>query len=172
MNAESVLSFAQPRLRERAVAHAAIADLESRMLVCLVRSDEPRRDRFICGIQEWARMVEVAVIFGWQQLGTTYLRNVPAAKTGPAQIARHDYIPGDIRDPKVVEGSDAMAWAVALITARRSPYLSNMLRATDEVSSARMRAQTLAAATPFTNVVDQFTRYAFGGAFSFARNAA
>jgi hypothetical protein len=172
MIAESVaLSSAPSWLRRPDIARGAVASVESRMLVCLVRPDDHRRDRFICGIEEWARLVEVAVVFGWKQLGTTYLRSsVPPAKTESSQIMRHDYIPGDIRDPKVVDGSDAMAWAVALGTARRSPHLSNMLRATDEVTSARMRAHALAARTPFTNVVDEFTRYAFGGTFSFVRN--
>jgi len=121
-------------------------------------STEPGgRDRFACSLSSWNLLLQVAESFGWKQRGTSYSSSRPAFIESPV---RHDYQPGDSRDQKRVEMSDALSWAIALNEARHSPHLAAMIAAStiDEAVDA-----------PFSVVMDEFIAYAFGGAFSFAR---
>jgi len=127
--------------------------------VSMVRaSTEPGgRDRFACSLPAWNLLLQVAEAFGWKPRGTSYSSSRPAFIESPV---RHDYQPGDSRDQKRVEMSDSLSWAMALNEARHSPHLSAMIAAStvdDEVDA------------PFAVVMDEFIAYAFGGAFSFAR---
>lgn len=126
--------------------------------VSMVRaSTEPGgRDRFACSQPAWNLLLQVAEAFGWKPRGTSYSSSRPAFIESPV---RHDYQPGDSRDQKRVEMSDSLSWAIALNEARHSPRLAAMVA-----------ASTIDAAdAPFNIVMDEFIAYAFGGAFSFAR---
>jgi len=148
---------------------------EAPLRVSLVRGlgRQGQRDRFTCDLSAWDLMLEVAVSFGWKQRGTTYAPSgFPAANNHVAadSVSRHDYQPGDSRDPKCVDSVDAIAWAAALSAAHRSPHLAGMLKSTLATASARS-AQRWATAysSPFDIVMDGFTAYAFAGEFEFAR---
>lgn len=128
------------------------------------------RDRFSCSSATWELLVEIAKTFGWKPRGATYLPARVADHSDTA--ARHDYQPGDRQDYKRVEADDAIAWAVALSEARRSPHLIAMVGARpgpavldDRASAGEMQS----AHAPFAVIMDEFIEYAFGGAFSFAR---
>lgn len=139
-------------------------------VVSMVRdSREPGgRDRFACSLSVWTLLLQVAESFGWKPRGTSYSSSRPAFIES---AVRHDYQPGDARDQKLVEVADAVAWAMALKEARDSPHLLAMLNATSVVGGATDKATDIATAgnAPFEVVMDEFIAYAFGGAFSFAR---
>ncbi|HEY6643265.1 hypothetical protein [Povalibacter sp.] len=143
--------------------------------VSLFRSLDNRdhRDRFVCDLVAWELLLQVAVSFGWDQHGTTYVgAGFPTtkhrARTEP--VARHDYQPGDARDSKCVESVDAIAWASALSAAQRSPHLASMLEATISTASGRSGTRWATGPdSPFLTVMEGFTAYAFAGAFEFAR---
>ena len=143
--------------------------------VSLVRGLDKRgqRDRFICDLTAWNLLLEVAVSFGWKQCGTTYaIAGFPAANDHAAaeSAARHNYQPGDSRDPKCVDSLDAIAWAAALSAAHRSPHLAGMLEATLTTAFERSGLRwAVPHSSPFTIVMDGFISYAFAGAFEFAQ---
>jgi hypothetical protein len=143
--------------------------------VSLVRGINKRgqRDRFVCDLTAWDLLLAVAVSFGWKQRGTTYTvtglpsTNPPGAAEG---VARHNYHPGDSRDPKCVDSVDAIAWAAALSAAQRSPHLTGMLEATLTTAAERSGLRWAPVHnSPFDIVMAGFTTYAFSGAFEFAR---
>lgn len=176
MSAESASIFPAERWRHVQRGNPLdIGRIESRVMVALSRKSDARgcRDRFVCDIATWSLLLEVAVVFGWKQRGTTYLRTGALRHTkssGDLPMTRHDYVPGDPRDPKYVDGVDAMAWSLALSSGRRSPYLSRMLVTPNEAGAKRFRAGSSATGAPFTILLDEFSRYAFGGSFSFSKS--
>jgi hypothetical protein len=149
--------------------------VEEAVRVTLLRGIDKRgqRDRFFCDLTAWDLLLEVAASFGWKPRGTTYVAaGFPAAnRPGATDSApRHDYQPGDARDPKRVDSVDAIAWAAALSAAHRSPHLTGMLDATLTTASARPGLRWATEhSSPFVTVMDGFTAYAFAGAFEFAR---
>lgn len=135
-------------------------------------SAEPgARDRFTCGQDEWALLLQVAESFGWKPRGTVY---EPTRGSSPtSSTVRHDYLAGGERDRKLVEVADAIALAAALSEARRSPHLRAMLSATSDstgASSGASSVETQEASERFDAVMGEFIDYAFGGAFFFARS--
>jgi hypothetical protein len=152
-----------------------VRSAEAPLRVNLVRrlAKRGQRDRFICDLAAWDLMLEVAISFGWKQRGTTYaVAGFPAANNHVAadSVTRHNYQPGDSRDPKCVESVDAIAWAAALSAANRSPHLAGMLEATLTTASARSAVRWATVhSSPFDIVMSRFTAYAFGGEFEFAR---
>ncbi|HEY5807847.1 MAG TPA: hypothetical protein VIT67_07755 [Povalibacter sp.] len=154
--------------------HPLARSAEAPVHVSLVRGINKRgqRDRFVCDLTAWDLLLEVAVSFGWKQRGTTYtVAGLPATNhPGAAEVARHNYHPGDSRDPKCVDNVDAIAWAAALSAAHRSPHLAGMLEATLTTASERSGLRWAALHnSPFVIVMAGFTAYAFSGAFEFAR---
>jgi hypothetical protein len=126
------------------------------------------RDRFACSLSVWTLLLQVAESFGWKPRGTSYASDRPAFIES---TVRHDYQPGDTRDQKRVEATDALGWAMALNEARHSPHLPAMLNATSVVEYATAGTQSTVdgpAAASFAQVLDEFVAYAFGGAFFFA----
>lgn len=176
MNAvTSILPLVQWEQHAPLVIRPLTRSAEAPLRVSLVRGSSRRgqRDRFICDLEAWNLMQEVAVSFGWKQRGTTYaVAGFPAANNHVAadSIRRHDYQPGDSRDPKCVESIDAIAWAAALSAALQSPHLAGMLEATLATAAARsaMRWAT-AHSSPFKVVMHGFIAYAFAGEFEFAQ---
>lgn len=161
--------------RTPVAVHPMTRSVQEPVRVSLLRNIDKRgqRDRFSCDLTAWDLLLEVAVSFGWKQRGTTYVAaGFPAANRPGATdpVTRHDYQPGDTRDPKCVDSVDAIAWAAALSAAHRSPHLAGMLDATMITASARsgLRWATLHG-SPFVSVMDGFTAYAFAGSFEFAR---
>lgn len=139
------------------------------VLVSLVRLHDRRSDsdRFVCDGADWNLMLEVAVSFGWKQRGTTYLPQHFSSTNAAAssRMTRHDYRPGDAGDPKYVDNIDAIAWAAALSTGCRSPYLPGMLAAVQASDFSGTRQHDPA----FDAIMKNFTQYAFGGGFAFSR---
>ncbi|MBL8265689.1 hypothetical protein [Steroidobacter sp.] len=81
---------------------------------------------FSCALPDWNFIVELGQTFGWQPAGTTYLpQQGQRARLNPI---KHDYQPGDSQDRKRVEAHDSEHWSVALAGAKRSPFISAMLR--------------------------------------------
>ncbi len=152
-----------------------IRSVEAPSHVSLVRglAGRGQHDRFFCDLSAWDLMLEVAVSFGWKQRGTTYAPGgFPAANNHVAadSVTRHNYQPGDSRDPKCVDSVDAIAWAAALSAAHRSPHLAGMLEATLMLPAARNRLRwATVRGSPFATVMDNFTTYAFAGEFEFSR---
>lgn len=128
------------------------------------------RDRFTCSCAAWELLIELGQAFGWKPRGAMYLPAAISSRSPP--VLRHDYQPGDPKDYKQVEAEDAVAWAVALSEARRSPHLAAMLgaRPGPSILSGETSAEQLSSANaPFSTTLDEFIEYAFGGAFVFAR---
>ncbi len=146
--------------------------LEVPELVSLVRLHDRRseHDRFVCDSGAWNVLLDVAVSFGWKQRGTTYLPSgfSTASMSAVSRMTRHDYRPGDARDPKCVDNIDAIAWAAALSTGSLSSHLPGMLTATHRVDAGSAPEPRIAG-TAFAIVMKDFTQYAFGGAFAFSR---
>lgn len=89
-------------------------------------SREPSADQFTCSLPDWNFMRDLGQTFGWHPVGTTYLpQQGQRARHNPI---KHDYQPGDSQDRKRVEAADSAQWAEALEIARRSPFISGMLR--------------------------------------------
>lgn len=120
------------------------------------------RDLFACSMIEWTFMQQVARTFGWQPHGTTF--ELPSDSNSQVAATR-DYEPGAASDRKLVTADDALAWARTLEEARRSPHFQAMIsaeltrRTTDDPT-----AQSIA------DALDEFIQYAYGGAFTFARD--
>jgi hypothetical protein len=119
------------------------------------------RDRFSCPLPIWEFLWELGRAFGWHPIGTTYV--MPANSTVGVP-ARRDYHPGTSQDHKLVAAEDAVAWARALDAAKVSPYLAAMIeaRAVALPSSGKPDAELL------PGVLEEFTEFAYGGAFEFA----
>jgi hypothetical protein len=123
--------------------------------------EEGGRDLFSCSTFEWSLLHELATTFGWKPLGTTY--PLPA-RSKITVLARHDYQPGAPSDIKHVERSDAAQWARSLEGAKQSGHLKAILDARSGPGSAESPYDPGALAT----LVDEFTQYAYGGAFDFS----
>jgi hypothetical protein len=118
------------------------------------------RNRFSCSLVAWEFLRELGETFGWRPQGTTYTAS-PAAKIEAA--ARRNYEPGEALDQKRIEADDALAWASALEMARTSAHLPAILSA-----RAAAKSGVEASAETLSNVLEEFTEYAYGGAFVFA----
>jgi hypothetical protein len=117
--------------------------------------DPGERHRYSCSLEQWTLMLELGKEFGWRAHGATYLRR-PASLRGSASM-RHNYIPGDSRDAKCVDGKDAAAFAASLERAHRSPHFGALTRQTAQVVP-----------TSFEEMLGGFIAYATAGEFSFA----
>lgn len=83
-------------------------------------------DQFSCTLTDWNFIRDLGLTFGWRPTGTTYLpQQGQRARHNPI---KHDYQPGDSQDRKRVEAEDAEQWAAALDAAKRSRFISGMLR--------------------------------------------
>jgi hypothetical protein len=158
MSATAVSIATRPWRPASSMPRLAMHRAESRVLIERIPGGRHgHRDQLACDTGAWALLLEVGRAFGWHQLGTTYVRSGPRSVTAPSNDAtRHDYVPGDARDRKLVDAGDAIAWSLALSAAQRSPYLPGMLGAAPLRSS-------------FDAVIESFARYSIGGAFTFAR---
>jgi hypothetical protein len=120
------------------------------------------RDLFACSPTEWQFLLELGRTFGWQPHGATY--QLPS-NSKLAAAARRDYEPGAAADRKLVDAEDAISWARALEEAQKSPHFAAMLEARmASLSNSEGTAQSIA------DSLDEFIQYAFGGAFTFARD--
>lgn len=109
------------RSRPRANQHQA---RQSGVVVVLSR--ERGDELFTCPLPDWNFIHELGRTFGWHPAGTTYLpQHGQQARDNPI---KHDYQPGDSQDRKRVEADDSALWVTALDGARRSPFISGMLR--------------------------------------------
>lgn len=89
-------------------------------------SREPSTDQFTCSLPDWNFMRDLGQTFGWHPVGTTYLpQQGQRARHNPI---KHDYQPGDTQDRKRIEAADSAQWVTALEVAKRSPFISGMLR--------------------------------------------
>jgi hypothetical protein len=136
---------------------------DSTVLLFRASRAEGGRDLFSCSVLEWRLLHQLAMTFGWEPLGTTYPLPLHSRITAPAL---HDYEPGTPSDLKLVEQRDAIEWARALEAGKRSGHLEAMLEAHSGMDGDRLDVRSLA------SVVDEFTQYAYGGAFSFSLAAA
>ena len=81
---------------------------------------------FTCSLPDWNFIRELGRTFGWRPAGTIYLpQQGERARHDPI---KHDYQPGDSQDSKRVDAGDSAQWAAALHRARRSPFITGMLR--------------------------------------------
>jgi hypothetical protein len=132
------------------------------VLMSRPRSKRPGRDLFSCSVTDWKFLHELGMTFGWQPHGTTY--QLPHASK-IVTTALHDYEPGDAADRKEVDRDDAVEWARALESAKRSPHFAAML----EARVASQAANAGVSVASLTGLIDEFAEYAFGGAFSFVK---
>jgi hypothetical protein len=120
------------------------------------------RDLFACSPTEWQFLLELGRTFGWQAHGATY--QLPS-NSKLAAAARRDYEPGAASDRKLVDAEDAIGWARALEEAQKSPHFGAMLEARlASLPNDESTAQSIA------DSLDEFIQYAYGGAFTFARD--
>lgn len=97
-------------------------------------SRERGDDQFTCTLPDWSFIRDLGQTFGWHPTGTTYLpQQGERARHNPI---KHDYQPGDSQDRKRVETDDAARWAAALDAARRSTFISAILRARVQLQDA------------------------------------
>jgi len=97
--------------------------LSSRLVLLSGASGE---DQFTCILTDWNFIRDLGLTFGWHPAGTTYLPQ-QGHRAGRNPI-KHDYQPGDSQDRKRVEADDSAHWAAAIDAAKRSPFISGMLR--------------------------------------------
>jgi hypothetical protein len=120
------------------------------------------RDLFACSLTEWQFLLELGRTFGWQAHGATY--QLPS-NSKLAAAARRDYEPGASSDRKLVDAEDAINWARALEEAQKSPHFGAMIEARlASLSDGESTLQSIA------DALDEFIQYAYGGAFTFARD--
>jgi hypothetical protein len=144
---------------------------EMNSIVSMVRDshEEGGRDLYSCSSNTWDLLLELGQAFGWQRHGTSYLR-VRDSKTADTDV-RHDYRPGDPRDSKQIDTSDAREWAAALTLAKDSPHLATLIgvRPVPIASSDEVTAEQAGSANaPFTAILEEFIAYASVGGFAFA----
>jgi hypothetical protein len=134
---------------------------EGRVEVLMFRANsEAGRDLFSCEIPGWHFLQTLGHAFGWQPVGTSYSQSAPPKSD---VVVRHDYEPGERADLKQVDREDALEWARALAKAKRSEQFVEMLR-----TSSNPVSPHAATAVSLSTLVDEFTEYAFGGAFTFS----
>jgi len=120
------------------------------------------RDLFACSPAEWQYLLELGRTFGWQAHGATY--QLPS-NSKLAAAARRDYEPGAASDRKLVDAEDAINWAQALEKGQKSPHFAAMIEGrAASLSTGEETAQSIA------DSMDEFIQYAYGGAFTFARD--
>lgn len=105
---------------------------QSRVVVELFR--EPGDDHLMCTLPDWNFMRDLGKTFGWHPVGTTYLPQ--QGQRSRHKPIKHDYQPGDSQDRKRIEANDCEQWAAALDEARRSPFISGMLRTHAQLQDA------------------------------------
>ena len=119
------------------------------------------RDLFACSVDTWTFLLELGHTFGWRSQGTTY--ELPS-KSKIETAARRDYQPGAFADRKLITADDAINWARALELALDSPHLTAIIQARSKGASADgSDAQSI------SHSIAEFVQYAYGGAFTFAR---
>ncbi|MBM0103114.1 hypothetical protein JM946_00070 [Steroidobacter sp. S1-65] len=119
-------------------------------------------DEFTCTLADWNFIRDLGLTFGWHPTGTTYLpQQGQRARHNPI---KHDYQPGDSQDRKRVEAADSARWAAALEEAKRSPFISGMLR-----KHIQQREESRPDAEPsLHSQVQRFIEFARRGAFTIA----
>ena len=122
------------------------------------------RDLFECSLAQWHFFLELGRTFGWQSQGATYELRSDSKITA---AARRDYEPGAPSDRKLVDVQDARNWARALEDALNSPHLPAMIE-----SHAMVESPSEGAVKSVSDALAEFTQYAYGGAFAFARDDA
>src|SRR5690349_1452688 len=95
--------------------------------IVAVRGSPQHEARFICPVSSWEFLRDLGQTFGWHPRGATYVTST-RQRTLPPSTLRHNYQPGGIQDGKQIEAADATEWASALGLAKRSSYLSGMIR--------------------------------------------
>ena len=124
-------------------------------------AEQHGRDLFACSVETWTFLLELGHTFGWRPHGTTY--ELPS-KSKIETAARRNYEPGAVADRKLIAADDAIAWARALELALNSPHLTAIIQARAKDPSADgSDAQAI------SNSIAEFAQYAYGGAFTFAR---
>jgi hypothetical protein len=119
------------------------------------------RDYFTCPVEVWELMWALGRTFGWRPEGTTY-RVPPQLKVDIPAL--RNYHPGNALDRKQVAQEDALSWARALALAKRSPHLDAMIAA-QVAATALDRSERI---SRLHSNLDEFTEFAYGGAFTFA----
>lgn len=132
--------------------------MSSTTIVALRASSQHEARRFVCPVNTWEFLRDLGQTFGWHPRGATYVTS-SRQKTPPTTL-RHNYQPGGMQDCKQIEAQDAIAWASALGLAKRSSYLSGMIRAHAAIAHS--------AEAPLLDMVDEFIEFAYAGAFVFA----
>jgi hypothetical protein len=133
--------------------------VSSTTIVALRASSQHEARRFVCPVSTWEFLRDLGQTFGWHPRGATYVTS-SRQKTPPLATIRHNYQPGGVQDCKQIEAKDAIEWASALGLAKRSSYLSGMIRA--------HAALVHSAEAPLLDMVDEFIDFAYAGAFVFA----
>lgn len=118
------------------------------------------RDLFTCSRADWQFLQRAGINFGWRPQGTTY--ELPAASKIVAP-ALHDYDPGEPADRKLVGRDDAIEWARSLDEAKVSARFDTFL-------AEQAAAEPPHTAVALANLVEEFSQYAFDGAFTFAKD--
>lgn len=121
-----------------------------------------RDDQFTCSLPDWNFIRDLGRTFGWHPAGTTYLpQQGQRARHNPI---KHDYQPGDSQDSKCVEANDSARWVAALEAAKRSPFITGMLR-----TQARLQAANHAVTEHSLRAqLQSFIEFARRGAFTIA----
>jgi hypothetical protein len=123
---------------------------------------EPGPAELSCTLSDWDFLCELGKTFGWHPVGTTYLlRRGQRVQHVPI---RRDYQPGDSKDRKSIEIKDCARWAAALETARRSPFVSSMVRAHVELQEPGSEGSEQA----LHLLLQSFIEFAGRGAFTVA----
>jgi hypothetical protein len=120
------------------------------------------RDLYSCSDLDWRLLYRIGTTFGWQPRGTTYQLAQGSKIVTPAL---HDYEPGEPADRKQVDRDDAVEWARSLKAAKRSGHLAAIL----DAHVTAQPADANASVASLNGLIDEFAEYAFGGAFSFAK---
>jgi hypothetical protein len=133
--------------------------MSSTTIVALRASPQHEARRFICPVNTWEFLRDLGQTFGWRPRGATYVTSSKKKTLTPTTL-RHNYQPGGMQDYKQIEAEDAIEWAGALGFAKRSSYLTGMIRA--------HAALVHSAEAPLLDTVDEFIDFARTGAFVFA----
>jgi hypothetical protein len=119
-------------------------------------------DAFSCTLTDWNFFRDLGLTFGWHPAGTTYLpQQGQRARHNPI---KHDYQPGDSQDRKRVEAEDSGQWTAALDQARRSPFISGMLRQHVQLSEGNRVSDEQS----LRSQLQSFIEFARRGAFTIA----
>ena len=128
-------------------------------ILALRGSPQHEGRRFLCPVSTWEFLRDLGQTFGWHPRGAIYVTGAKQSKL-PLMTLRHNYQAGGMQDCKQTETADAIEWASALGTAKRSSYLRGLIRA----HAALVRSTE----EPLLNLLDEFIDFARVGAFAFA----